>query len=125
MVLPEHTEINYAFSYKIKKGLTSYDKGIYIRSLEIGDINKQMANHKSTIKRIKTDAKRRLRNNSHKSMMKTHIKSVLNATNKEEAEVLFRQTMKIIDKIAAKKIIHANRASSYKSRLANHVNSLG
>jgi len=84
-----------------------------------------MANHKSTIKRIKTDAKRRLRNNSHKSTMKTHIKNVLNATNKEEAEVLFRQTMKLIDKIAAKKIIHANRASSYKSRLASHVNSLG
>ena len=84
-----------------------------------------MANHKSTIKRIKTDAKRRLRNNSHKFMMKTHIKNVLSTTDKEQAEVLFRKTMKIIDKIAAKKIIHANRASSYKSRLATYVNSLG
>lgn len=84
-----------------------------------------MANHKSTIKRVKTDAKRRLRNNSHKSTMKTHIKGVLSSTNKEEAEALFRTTMKIIDKTAAKKIIHANRASSYKSRLASHVNSLG
>ena len=86
---------------------------------------KQMANHKSTIKRIKTDAKRRFRNNSYKSMMKTYIKNVMNTSGKEEAEALFRKTVKIIDKTASKKIIHANRASSYKSKLATYVNSLG
>ena len=84
-----------------------------------------MANHKSAIKRIKTDAKRRLRNNSYKAMMKTHIKKVLNTSKKEEAEDLFRKTVKIIDKTASKKIIHVNRANSYKSKLATYINSLG
>ncbi|MCH7818397.1 MAG: 30S ribosomal protein S20 [Candidatus Marinimicrobia bacterium] len=83
-----------------------------------------MAHHKSTIKRIKTDAKRRLRNNGFKSKMKTHIKKVLESKVKEEAEVLFRQTVKMIDQIASKKIIHKKRAASHKSKLALYVNSL-
>jgi len=83
-----------------------------------------MAHHKSTIKRIKTDAKRRLRNNGFKSKMKTSIKKVFESKVKEEAEVLFRQTSKMIDQIASKKIIHKKRADSYKSKLAIYVNSL-
>ena len=83
-----------------------------------------MAHHKSTIKRIKTDAKRRLRNNGFKSKMKTNIKKVLETKVKEEAEILFRQTTKMIDQIASKKIIHKKRADSHKSKLALYVNSL-
>jgi len=83
-----------------------------------------MAHHKSTIKRIKTDAKRRLRNNGFKSKMKTNIKKVLESKVKEEAEALFRQTSKLIDQIASKKIIHKKRAASHKSKLATYVNSL-
>lgn len=83
-----------------------------------------MAHHKSTIKRIKTDAKRRLRNNGFKSKMKTSIKKVLESKVKEEAEILFRQTAKLIDQIASKKIIHKKRAASHKSKLAIYVNSL-
>lgn len=83
-----------------------------------------MAHHKSTIKRIKTDAKRRLRNNGFKSKMKTLIKKVLESKVKEEAEVLYRQTTKLIDQIASKKIIHKKRAASHKSKLATYVNSL-
>ena len=83
-----------------------------------------MAHHKSTIKRIKTDAKRRLRNNGFKSKMKTSIKKVLESKVKEEAEILFRQTVKLIDQIASKKIIHKKRAASHKSKLAIYVNSL-
>lgn len=83
-----------------------------------------MAHHKSTIKRIKTDAKRRLRNNGFKSEMKTNIKKVLKSKVKEEAEILYRQTTKLIDQIASKKIIHKKRAASHKSKLALYVNSL-
>ena len=83
-----------------------------------------MAHHKSTIKRIKTDKKRHQRNINFKSLMKTNIKGVLNSQEKTEAESLFRQAVKIIDKVASKKIIHKNRAASHKSKLAAHVNSL-
>ena len=84
-----------------------------------------MANHKSTKKRIKTNEKRRLRNVHHKSRMKTSMKTVFESDNKEAAETLFRQAVKIIDQVASKKIIHKNRAASYKSRLAKHVNAIG
>ena len=83
-----------------------------------------MANHKSTKKRIKTDAKRHRRNVSYKSAMKTNIKRVLNSTKKDEAELLLRETVKIIDKIASKGIIHKNRAAAHKSTLATYVNTL-
>ncbi len=83
-----------------------------------------MRQHKSPIKRVKTDAKRHLRNISYKSMMKTYIKGTLASTNKEEAEVKFRETVKLIDKIASKGIIHKNRAAAHKSKIALHLNSL-
>ena len=83
-----------------------------------------MAHHKSTIKRIKTDAKRRSRNTAFKSEMKTNIKKVLESKEKAEAEILYRQTTKLIDQVASKKIIHKKRAASHKSKLALHVNSL-
>ncbi len=83
-----------------------------------------MRQHKSPIKRVKTDAKRHLRNISYKSMMKTYIKGTLASTNKKEAEVKFRETVKLIDKVASKGIIHKNRAAAHKSKIALHLNSL-
>ena len=83
-----------------------------------------MAHHKSAIKRIRTSRKQRLRNKHYKSMMRTFIKKVLNQQNKEEAEPLFRQTVSLLDKLAAKGIIHRNKAANQKARLARFVNNL-
>ena len=83
-----------------------------------------MANHASTRKRIKTDAKRHARNVHFKSMMKTSIKKVLNATDKNSAEALFREATGLIDRVAAKRIIHRKRAAAHKSKLAKHIGSL-
>ena len=55
-------------------------------------------------------------------MMKTFIKKVKTAATKEEAELMLKKVYSILDKLAAKGIIHRNRAASYKSKIAQFVN---
>ncbi|MFQ6618845.1 MAG: 30S ribosomal protein S20, partial [Fidelibacterota bacterium] len=63
-------------------------------------------------------------NRHYKSLMKTCIKKVKKAEDFESAQKYFQEAVSIIDKVAAKKIIHRNRAASMKSKLAKYVNGL-
>lgn len=84
-----------------------------------------MANIKSAIKRIKKTEKRTLRNRMVKSAVKTAIKKfevALNSNNLEEAKSLLIEASHIIDKAAAKGVIHKNNAARKKSRLAVNLN---
>lgn len=81
-----------------------------------------MPNLKSAERRLRKSEKRRARNRHYKSMMKTFIKKVKTAATKEEAELMLKKVYSILDKLAAKGIIHRNRAASYKSKLAQFVN---
>jgi small subunit ribosomal protein S20 len=86
-----------------------------------------VANIKSQIKRIKTNEKRRLRNKSVKSSVKTAIRKFREAAeagDKEKATVLFRDASKKLDKAASKGVIHANQAANKKSAMAKRANSL-
>jgi len=83
-----------------------------------------MAHHKSTQKRIRTSWKQNRRNVSYKSLMKTSIKKVLNATDKEAAQQQLQKTYALLDKLAAKKVIHKNKAANKKAKLARYANSL-
>ena len=83
-----------------------------------------MATHKSAIKRARQNERIRLRNRSYKSKMKTAIKKVLSCTDREVAEKELRETISLLDKLAAKRIIHPNKAANKKSRLTRYVNSL-
>ena len=83
-----------------------------------------MANYASSIRRIRRNEKSRQRNRIYTSRMKTSIKSVLNAEDKEAAELRFKETVSLLDKLASKGIIHRNKAANQKSRLALHVNGL-
>lgn len=76
-----------------------------------------MANKKSALKELRKSAKRRLRNQSVRSMLKTLIKSARTAENKSEAEALARRACKMLDKAAEHGIIHKNQAGRRKSRL--------
>ncbi len=85
-----------------------------------------MANIKSQIKRNKQNEKRRLRNKSVRSELKTRIKRVLEAAAREDEEAreeLLRVATRRIDKAAAKGIIHKNKAARLKSRLHKKVRS--
>lgn len=83
-----------------------------------------MANYPSSIRRIRKSERARVRNKHSQTRMKTAIKSVLAASDKEEAEKNFRKTTALLDKLASKGVIHKNKAANQKSRLAIHVNNL-
>ncbi|SPT52528.1 30S ribosomal protein S20 [Actinomyces bovis] len=86
-----------------------------------------MANIKSQIKRIKTNEKARLRNQSVKSELKTYVRRVreaIAAGDKELASEHLKKAARKLDKAASKGIIHKNQAANRKSKLAKQVEAL-
>jgi len=83
-----------------------------------------MANHKSAIKRIRSNEKKRLRNRFQHKTARNAIRKLRELTNKKEATKLFPVVVSLIDKLAKRNIIHANKAANLKSKLAKHVDSL-
>ena len=86
-----------------------------------------MANIKSQKKRILTNEKARLRNNSYKSELKTLIRKVdaaVESGNKEAATETLRNASRKLDKAVSKGVLHKNTAANKKSGLAARVNSL-
>lgn len=84
-----------------------------------------MAHHKSTIKRIKTNARDAARNKQYRSRLKTQINKVRAATTQEEGEKLYREASSLLDKLVNKNLIHRNKAANQKSKLAAVVKNLG
>lgn len=83
-----------------------------------------MAQHKSAVKRNKQSQQRRERNKSQMSGLKTMLKKVRSTKTKEEAEPLLKKTTALLDKYAAKGLIHKNNAANKKRKLTLHTNSL-
>lgn len=83
-----------------------------------------MANHKSAIKRIRSNEARRLRNRYQHKTARTAIKKMRELEDKTEAEKLYPEVVSKIDKLVKKNIIHKNKAANLKSELAKKVNSL-
>lgn len=83
-----------------------------------------MANHKSAIKRIRSNEAKRLRNRYQHKTVRTWIKRVRAAEKKAEGEKLLVETSSMLDKLAKRNVIHKNKAANIKSRLTKHVNSL-
>jgi small subunit ribosomal protein S20 len=81
----------------------------------------------SALKRVRQAEKRRLRNKSVKTYLKTITKKVENAIsigNKEEASKMLKEAIKAHMRAASKGIIHKNSASRKISRLTKKVNAL-
>jgi small subunit ribosomal protein S20 len=78
-----------------------------------------LANTKSAEKRIRSNERKRLRNQAYRSRAKTMVKkaelSIISGNPSEEA---VREAMRTLDKAASKGIIHKNNAARRKSRLA-------
>lgn len=86
-----------------------------------------MANLKSAKKRIRSNERKRLRNVSVKSAIKTEIKKVEQAIsegNFESAKAQFSKMASILDSAATKGIIKKNTASRKKSRIAKKINAI-
>ena len=86
-----------------------------------------MANIKSQEKRILTNERRRLRNQSVRSSLRTAVRGfreAVEAGEKEKAAALLLSTNRQLDKAASKGVIHANQAANKKSALALALNKL-
>lgn len=83
-----------------------------------------MAHHKSSKKRIRQDAAKRLRNRFNKKTTRTAIKALRGLTDKAEAEKFMPKVVSLIDKLAKKNTWHPNKAANLKSKLAHHIASL-
>ena len=83
-----------------------------------------MANHKSALKRIRTSEKKRVLNKYQHKTTRNAIRAIRATTDKNEASEKLSSVISMIDKLAKKNIIHANKASNLKSKLAKHVAAL-
>lgn len=83
-----------------------------------------MAQHKSAEKRARIAKRRAARNKEWKSRMRSAIKRVRSTTEKEKAVAELRKTVKLLDQLAAKGVIHRNMAANNKSSLTKFVNAL-
>ncbi|MCR5820049.1 MAG: 30S ribosomal protein S20 [Bacteroidaceae bacterium] len=83
-----------------------------------------MANHKSSMKRIRQERKRRLHNRYYAKNMRAAVRRLRAMTDKAEAEQQYPIIQKMLDKLAKVNIIHKNKASNLKSKLASHIQKL-
>ncbi|MGB1268429.1 MAG: 30S ribosomal protein S20 [Flavobacteriaceae bacterium] len=83
-----------------------------------------MANHKSALKRIRSNEAKRLRNRYQHKTTRNAIKALRELTDKAEAEKAYPGIVSMLDKIAKNNIIHKNKAANLKSSLSKFVASL-
>ena len=83
-----------------------------------------MDRHPQQIKRERQDKKRRTRNLDSLSRLRTSIKKVLSSSTKKEAELVYKDAVKIIDKAVSKNLIHKNTGARRKSQITRFLNSL-
>ena len=80
-----------------------------------------MANHKSSLKRIRQEQKRRLHNRYYAKTMRNAVRKLRATTDKAAALEMYPNVQKILDKLAKVNIIHKNKASNLKSKLARYI----
>ena len=83
-----------------------------------------MDRHPQQIKRERQDKKRRVRNLESLSKLRTSIKKVLSSTTKKEAELVYKDAVKVIDNAVSKNLIHKNTGARRKSQITRFLNSL-
>ena len=84
-----------------------------------------MANHKSSLKRIRQTETRRLHNRYYAKTMRNAVRKLRAMTDKTEATAFLPKVQTMLDKLAKNNIIHKNKAANIKSSVTLHVNSLG
>lgn len=81
-----------------------------------------MAHHKSAVKRIQLTKLQQMRNRAFRSQLKTAIKRVESAQDKQSAAEALKGAVSVIDKSVGRKILSKNTAARRKARLTRLVN---
>ena len=80
-----------------------------------------MANHKSSLKRIRQTETRRLRNRYYAKTMRNAVRKLRATTDKAEAQAMYPAVQKMLDKLAKTNNSHKNKAANLKSKLCAHI----
>ena len=83
-----------------------------------------MAHHKSALKRIRQNAKRKAHNAYYHKTTRNAVRKLRGTTDRKEAEGQVNAVFSMLDKLAKRNIIHKNKVANIKSSLQLHVNSL-
>ena len=86
-----------------------------------------LANTAQAKKRARQNESRRQRNTSARSMMRTSLKKVIKAIeggNKTDAQSAYKTAVPVLDRLAAKNLIHKNKATRHKSRLSDRIKAM-
>ena len=83
-----------------------------------------MANHKSALKRIRSNDAKKLRNKYQHKTARNAVRDLRVLEDKAEAEGKLINVISMLDKLAKKNIIHKNKAANLKSKLTKHVAAL-
>ncbi len=80
-----------------------------------------MANHASSKKRIRQDAKKRLANRYVKKTARNMMRVLRSSTDKAAATEMLPKVISIIDRLAKRRTWHKNKANNLKGKLTRHV----
>ena len=83
-----------------------------------------MANHKSSIKRIRQTDKKRLQNRYYAKTARNAVRDLRAEKDKAAASAALPKVSSMLDKLVKTHVIHKNKASNLKSKLAKLVNKL-
>ncbi len=83
-----------------------------------------MANHKSSLKRVRQTETRNELNRYQSKTARNAVRKLRTTEDKKEAEKLLPEVTSMLDKLAKKNLIHKNKAANLKSSVKRHVNTL-
>ena len=83
-----------------------------------------MANHKSSLKRIRSDKEKRERNRYQGKTTRNAVRDFRTTTAKDEALKQLPEVSSLLDKLAKTGVIHKNKAANLKSKLTKHIKDL-
>ncbi len=84
-----------------------------------------MANHKSSIKRIRQSEKRKIQNRYWAKTARNAVRRIRKMTDKAEAQAAYNKTSALLQRLGRKNIISKNKAANLCSSLSRHINKLG
>lgn len=80
-----------------------------------------MANHKSALKRIRSNETRRLRNRYYHRTMRNALREFRAMTDKKSMEERYPKIASMIDRLAKNNVIHKKKAANLKSSMMNQI----
>ena len=83
-----------------------------------------MANHKSSIKRIRSNETKKLTNRYFHKTTRNALKKLRGTSDKKVASALLIEVTSLLDKLAKKNVIHKNKAGNLVGKVTRHVNAL-